>query len=354
MDVFNGINSMVMYLYMCGGKDVVSDLMKYLRELTKGHSLKDLDIALQALMEAEDPEPLWNVLRTFSSTAEFGAFYAKAFVALLQFVAVHKCTNMHETVLLNLVHDLKICNISKLSVLEKHDYIKVISIIATVTLQGKGRNAVRTGDTGRDKYYSAAIYIVKKLEMLLKVDKLEATDEMKFWTEPVIEEYVGLEEYCPDMNRWRHVFPRVRLPKWNQQGLASRATELGATVLGNNLGLKGSRELEPVADGTPSGTLLHLKEQIERTPSKRLRDSKETTESLSAKVIKEGAKVADLRDLLRAAGLSTTGKKGELKKRLLEAGGFEAASSKNCKRQRGPTETAALAEDDGGDESDWD
>ena len=343
---------MIMYLYMCGGKDAVSDLMKYLRELARGHSLKDLDIALQALMKTEDPEPLWNVLRTFASTAEFGSFYAKAFVALLQFVAVHTCTNMHETVLLNLVHDLKICNVSKLSVLEKHDYIKVISIIATVTLQGKGWNAVATGDTGRDKYYLAAIYIVKKLELLLKVDKLEATDEMKFWTEPVIDDYVGLEEYCPNMHRWRHVFPRVRLPKWTQQGLASRVTVSGATVLGDDLGLQGLKELEPVADVTPSGTLLHLKEQeAERTPSKRLRDSKETTESLSTKVIKAGAKVADLRDILRAAGLSTTGKKGELKKRLLEAGGFKVASRKSCKRQRGSVETVTLAEDD---ESDWD
>ena len=110
-----------------------------------------------------------------------------------------------------------------MSTLEKNDYVKVISILVSTMLEPVTKQYDVPEEEGEERrhYCEAAVYLGSKLRCIMKGDKLTVDEEQMFWTKSTIDGYMGLQEYCSDIKQWRHILPRVLLPKWSSETLAN-------------------------------------------------------------------------------------------------------------------------------------
>ncbi len=354
-------------------------LIQRLSGMTRNMLRKELERSLQIVIKSGNPEPLWNALNIVAPTPEYALFYSRAFVVLLDFVGIIESNSMPETVLLHLIHDLRITPLPNLSALEKNDYVKVISILISTMLEPVTKQYDVPEEEGEERrhYCEAAVYLGSKLRCIMKRDQLTVEEEQRFWTKSTIDGYMGLQEYCSDINQWRHILPRVLLPKWSSDPAANASPpsvdqyfplSMSVTPVIQKASVYRERQeatpVAPVVMITSPSNADHCSASAgarfppnisgmisqERSPATCSRilpnlsgvgcqdgsassgtcvpvdvagvGHQDTTKLEAKPVVKSGMKVAEMRHLLQTAGLNVNGKKAELKRRLIEEGGF--------------------------------
>ena len=141
------------------------------------------------------------------------------------------------------------------------------------------------------------------------------------------------------------MLPRVMLPKWSSttEGVLSAiATSKVGPLHCNNGKVADETHILPTAP-----------------PTAKSLPNKQRLESSDKRVLKAGAKEDEMRELLHSAGLPTSGRKGQLRKRLLEEAGFvdearicmkksrrSKQSDKECKQREDDIESSGETDED--------
>lgn len=309
--IFQCINSMLIFLIFSRGTDSVSNLLRTLEEACKPGHRKQLDAAKEKLMSVMDVEPLHCFLDMISRETLDGYlhFYGRAYVSLVQFIAgVTDNITHHETILLDLLTDFvgRGHDGPQLSAAEKHDYNKVISIVTSCFVESYVPSKI--GGV-RSKYVDAAFFLGSRIRYLMDVDNLTRQQEAEFWHQSPIPTYM-LSQYCDDddLRKYANIMPRVHLPK-----LQSNAHEYGDAA-----------DAEEEDHETPPLEAPTVVVEMTSTSS--------TPSTLKRRL---PAKVADMKLLLQARGISYSGKKREaIEELLINTGEYRGESPRKNQRKK--------------------
>ena len=198
------------------------DWLILLRNTLKA-KLKPQLTEVEKQISAGNFEPFFALLQLVASQAEYASFYVKVFISLVHFFSEKNLEEEEEdpdeddVILLNLLRDLGISN-EKLSALENHNYIKVVSIVASTIVDGMVSPVSSTTPSLRTMYSAAAIFIGSRVKYLVKLDYLNSEEEYNFW-------HGGdqaLFRRCGPINK--NLVPRLLLPKLADKGLAVSAS----------------------------------------------------------------------------------------------------------------------------------
>lgn len=210
-DIFRGLNSLLMLVAIRDGKEGIRHLLAILLSSVKSTVKPRIAQADLELSTNGNIKPLFDVLHDVASNTELVSFYVHVFIKLLQFFAGDDTVDESEpeTILLNLLRDLNISQ-DKLSSLESHGYIKVISIISSTILPGMTSSTSHHSSTPRGRYPDAAQQIGSKLYYQMRVRDLTPEEEHQFWTQgDSLVNICGLSA----LQRQRNTLPRLLLPK---------------------------------------------------------------------------------------------------------------------------------------------
>lgn len=210
-DIFKGLNSLLMLVAIRDGKKGVQDLFTKLQSAVK--------LPMKAKVAEADMEltcngnimPLFRILQDISAIGEMSSMYVDVFITLLKFFSKDTADNDEpETILLNLLRDLNISQ-GKMSTLESHGYMKVVSIISSTIIPGMIAVVPNSGtSTARARYPQAAQFIGSRLMYQIRVLDLTPDEEEKFWTESN-----SLVNVCgvSALHSFRNMLPQFMLPK---------------------------------------------------------------------------------------------------------------------------------------------
>ena len=320
------LNSMFAFMILCRKTVNVEVLTSYLLDVVKPSHRLTLATALLALKDDNSFEPLYKFLESVvatSPTPEYLSFYPRLFVLLVEFFAMDgKHEISYETVLLNLPGDLSLIqDISNQSSLEKKDYAKMLSIVSSIWIAPY--HPCKVADESRSKYAAASYFLGTRLYYLLDVCKKD-NQSTKFWHETPVPGYT-LSDYLEEsaaqiMKQNAHLF---KLPAVTPISFIDDDDDI---VLDSMDVDTEAVEVEETPPAVMRGSAI--------VPSKSL-------------IPLGGLKVPELKALLLARGLPSTGNKDELKQALVNTGDFSYEArvkkrkfTKNSKTKRGAKEVA--------------
>jgi hypothetical protein len=328
--IFCSLNSMLMLLSFCGEIATVRQILsENLQPALKPAFRKDFDIAMHALSTTGTIHPMFRHLQILASTTDYGSFYAKVYVVILQFIAAKKGqAHLSETLLLNLMHDLPVTNdVSKLSSAENKDYCKVISIVSTTILVPQ-YNAATDTPMERKQYCEAALFLGSKLRSLVKVDHLTRQEEADFWIESPFMELSNLRARIKETNIY-NTLPLIRLPKLYEAAPPCQTTSttqltVALELAGIPIEVTGNPTvpLRAVVDGQSDSLEVHSKPASPNPIMPVQSRNNEVRPTLTRSM-----KVHELREILARRGLPCTGKKGELQLRVVGMAGYTLEKS---------------------------
>lgn len=215
VDVFKGLNSLLMLVAIRDGKKGMQHLISILQSIVKSSMKAKVASADIEFTTSGNLEPLFGMLQEVAANSELSLFYVSAFITLLHFFNGEPADDDEpETILLNLIRDLDISQ-GKLSSLENHGYIKVVSIISSTMLTGMtaASSGPRTS-TLRAGYCRAAQFIGTRLFYRMRVLELTPEEEESFWREGGTTGQSTIN-ICGDsaLRDHRNLLPQFLLPK---------------------------------------------------------------------------------------------------------------------------------------------
>ena len=325
--IFSGINSLLMFMHLCGRKDVESMLVSQLQPVLKPAFRKDFVLALDDLRVRKNVLQMYRLLQILGSSTDYSTFYGKAFVGLLQFVGgiTGPLLSLPETVLINLMHDIPVCrDVGKLSSVEKHDHGKVVSLVASIILIAGHPMPRYDLSFERNKYCDAAVFLSSRLRYLIDLEHLTTEQELAFWSETPVVGITSLLEFASDTNL-SFILPNIGLPK----------------IYPNNV-------FDPMFDSshrdgvlststTPTAPPVLNATSVSETVAARPLAMSNDDDNKRVLVLQKSVRIQELRILLTSLGLSALGKKKELQERLVVHGGYKCEFIKpslNLKRKR--------------------
>jgi hypothetical protein len=331
--IFKGLNSLIAYLFFCGQQSLVMALSKQLETIIKPGNRKELQNAIAAL-SSNNILPLHKILQLIAGNSECASFYTKVYITSLQFFAFRDKDNavtgdvLSETVLLNIMHDLHICrDLSKISNLEKKDYVKVISVISSTMIESKRKHTLEGLDSDRYRLAKAAQFLGPRMRLLIKVAELSKDEEMSFWGTSSFVPYTLLG-CCSEVHRWQNMFPHVYLPKFHTcENISER----------NNI---------PTVDDewsewSDANSVINISTTDTAVLTTAARETTEVEILHDLKPLVNGLNVKQLRAALLDKGLNSEGKKKILMARLVNEGGYCTVDKETAKkRKRNKTNTS--------------
>lgn len=308
---FRAINSLLAYALIVRS-EIAEPLVKHLSSIVKPSNRKEFDACSLALLADRNVEPLFSFMGTTLATApipDYMSAYSWLFVYLVQVLALQfdSVTN-HETILLNLIEDLRI-DLKLMSALEKKDYVRAISITCSVVLGGIDPPNIPPGEEAlRAKYTASAFFLCTRIGQLLNQGKKDGT---KFWYDSPLPGYrlidYGEEATLQKVRKQTHL---LHLPRLENEPVDDTDFE----------------QLELGVEETTSTTCKVASEEEEILPplmvKKAIITKRGVADELEPPTAIRGLKIPALQQLLAEKHLSILGKKAELQQRLVETGAY--------------------------------
>lgn len=325
---FKAINS-ILSLVLIVRPEITEPVVKQLASVVKPSNRKEFDASCLALFSDRNIEPLFLFLeKTLATTPipEYMSTYSWLFVYLGQTLALQfDAVANHETVLLNLVEDLRI-DVKLMSALEKKDYVRAISITCSVIVGSINTPNTASGEENvRAKFAASTFFLCTRIGYLLN---RTTKDGNKFWHESPLPGYC-LIDYCEEttLRKVKKHSCLLRLPRFDDMPCDESDFEI----------------LGPEENVSTSKSAVEEK-KVSSTLDEDLHDA-----TCATAVNIRGLKIPALQKLLAEKHLSLIGKKRELQERLLTTGLY---SMETPMKKRKVNLKPATAHHDNGDSDD--
>lgn len=330
--VFEIINSLLAYVLMVRGPQALKPLVKHLQEVARPGQRKELQDAVESLASG-DIDLLFRFLRnvvTPNGITDYIEFYPRAFVFLIQFLAVDEDREViHETAINDLFTDLNTCHDpTKLSAMERKAHVRILSLVSSIILTEYEPCGV--ADERRRKYAEAAYFLGTRIHFLLLSNCKEAS--VGFWEDDKYVPGYNLLDYCEEesMLRVKKDAHKYNLPRVQSEDQVQPVVD----------DLLDFENMETAAAIKDKGD-----EAKDRTMKRTSLDSPDGEQMLIPLSIR-GWKVEKLKSILAVKGLSCEGKKKELQQRLVETGDFTLQAPKKKPKAAGTVDDSCDEDDD--------
>lgn len=307
IQIFKYIASMVMLCVVSNSPSIVP-LLKLLKEQVKASQKDTLIPKIDNVIEnPTDLEPCYSLLSSLADSEQhYYSLFVSLYTLLVKFIVNPDNSlredELPETMLINLLNDLAISNVSALSAYEKKPITQVISVITSTMTNSVNLN--EKVSIARRENAQAAMFLGRRFKQIHDASTLTHAEEQDFWDDSTGIK-LSLSKRCTTLLSIKNILPKFGLPK-----LSHLETDVEVDLLSDGIDSDNDNDLSLSFDVEDVEDKVEVESSASALPM--------SVQRLDVRSIP----VVEIRKRLEALGKSTAGKKADLKSRLASTEGY--------------------------------